>query len=1252
MQNRSRYPGTRPFREEDRHLFFGRDHDKKKLSDLIDLENLVVLFGKSGYGKSSLLNAGVIPYLRHNKHHFPIKIRFMPPDVDSNGAVAKPLEILENHLVTQIGIIKKDLERQNGKSCFLTEKMDVPNQLPNNLTATLWYYIKFIQLTQEITEATTLVFYQFEELFRYYDDAEVDRFGLTMAALLHSNPPDELLGLISQNLNSFTEGELDQLYEPLNLKVVFSVASDHLSLLDKLKRSLPQIFKYSYELKALTELQAQKALEEPAKKDGKFSSPKFTYTDEAIKEILSYLKGKNKEGIELENEDIETFQLQLIGQHAEENIVSKKRNTESNAKLKAKLGKQNVTQYASKFEYTLKDLGDPSNILKKFYKKVIDNLDLFKRKKAKNLIEKGLIIKGNRVALSGSQIKRRYNVYEDTLGKLEDEHLLRSEFKLKEGVSTQSFEISHFNLVKPIQDSVERRKRKRLWILIFILLFLLLITGLLGLWAFFRTPPSSNNDNGFDKLREKENVVVKEEEVSNGLIINAIGTATVLPTRGPAPLDVDFIFTRVDTIGDVHILSYYWDFYNDSTTISNNKSSVRHTYKTPGKYTARLIVTTNDSVHRIRTEEVKIKVDSAISPIVKVTISASPDSGKAPLKVNFKGSLSSPNSALVANRYLWEFNDGDTSTVKNPVHTFRNKGIYNVRLTLWDTRRDVYSDNLIIKVGKDPPSGIAPIAKIKVLGILGIDETTFKVDFDGSGSTDDVAIVKYLWEFNDGGTSPNVSPFHTFEPNRDYDVRLKVWDSDSLTGEVNEIVKIPDLRRPKVVITPSDTIGIAPFKVDFVASNTFTEYIWNFPDSTSSTLANTTHVFDSIGTYNVRLTVIDSNGREATAITTVTVAPQPVISVSDTLGRIPFKVDFEVSNAIRQYKWIFPDGTSSDLARPTHIFDSVGIHDVLLTAKNLQGLTVRDTVQIRVLPDKSPIATIKTKVISNDSMPLTVEFDGTGSTDDGTIVSYDWNFGDGHVSKGPILSHTFDAEGIYNVKLTVKDDIKQSDDTLTSIKVNSPPQGLPCGGSMTWMERFICTQNNKLPLKRNGKDGWKNWRIPPDSLNLVGILIPDSINASKSIKDLQVALLFFFAKEVLNQERKVYKFQIWLNANQSHTMLQTQRFNINNRIKQSDEISQAQSDAIIQAKIDSVFEYANTVQKYIGPGNLITKYKESTKKVLARLFEQKTIKKEGDILKNKRISTFYTLFDFADFGTAPQEEIKTFLKELEPEEDK
>ncbi len=69
MIRKYRYPGTRPFTENDRNLFFGRTNDIEKLSKYIHHENLIVLYGKSGLGKTSLLNAGVVPVLSEKENY-------------------------------------------------------------------------------------------------------------------------------------------------------------------------------------------------------------------------------------------------------------------------------------------------------------------------------------------------------------------------------------------------------------------------------------------------------------------------------------------------------------------------------------------------------------------------------------------------------------------------------------------------------------------------------------------------------------------------------------------------------------------------------------------------------------------------------------------------------------------------------------------------------------------------------------------------------------------------------------------------------------------------------------------------------------------------------------------------------------------------------------------------------------------------------------------------------------------------------
>ena len=72
----------------------------------------------------------------------------------------------------------------------------------------------------------------------------------------------------------------------------------------------------------------------------------------------------------------------------------------------------------------------------------------------------------------------------------------------------------------------------------------------------------------------------------------------------------------------------------------------------------------------------------------------------------------------------------------------------------------------------------------------------------------------------------------------------------------------------------------------------------------------------------------------------------------------------------------------------------------------------------------------------------TANFDGSNSydTDGGTIVSYEWNFGDGNTGTGVTASHTYTTEKTYRVRLTVTDnDGKKGRDYVTVIVQGSPP---------------------------------------------------------------------------------------------------------------------------------------------------------------------------------------------------------------------
>ena len=111
-----------------------------------------------------------------------------------------------------------------------------------------------------------------------------------------------------------------------------------------------------------------------------------------------------------------------------------------------------------------------------------------------------------------------------------------------------------------------------------------------------------------------------------------------------------------------------------------------------------------------------------------------------------------------------------------------------------------------------------------------------------------------------------------------------------------------------------------------------------------------------------------------------------------------------------------------------------------LTVTDDGGLTDTATTSATIgLGNQPPTADPNGPYTGTVGVPVT--FDGSGSTDpDGTIVSYDWDFGDGNTGTGVSPTHTYTAAGIYNVTLTVTDDAGATDSAMTTATID--PAGL------------------------------------------------------------------------------------------------------------------------------------------------------------------------------------------------------------------
>jgi len=102
----------------------------------------------------------------------------------------------------------------------------------------------------------------------------------------------------------------------------------------------------------------------------------------------------------------------------------------------------------------------------------------------------------------------------------------------------------------------------------------------------------------------------------------------------------------------------------------------------------------------------------------------------------------------------------------------------------------------------------------------------------------------------------------------------------------------------------------------------------------------------------------------------------------------------------------------------------------------LAPATIGATFQAANLPPTAFFTVSKSAVQVNES----VTFDASGSSDpDGTIIGYDWNFGDGEVGSGVSVTHAWPSEGSKTVTLTVTDDDGASDSAEITIQVSTIP---------------------------------------------------------------------------------------------------------------------------------------------------------------------------------------------------------------------
>ena len=512
--------------------------------------------------------------------------------------------------------------------------------------------------------------------------------------------------------------------------------------------------------------------------------------------------------------------------------------------------------------------------------------------------------------------------------------------------------------------------------------------------------------------------------------INPMPEVTMTIDSTPTCAGTTTLFTGSST---ANITNWYWEFGDGGISTSQNP---QHIYTTGGTYQVTLTATDDAGCSGSTTGMVQVTPNPTADYTYTIT-------GCNTFEFT---DTSTPPANYNITAWLWDFGDGFTANVPNPVHVFPAGGFYDVTLTVTGSNSNFSCTDEITYTIQAPNGPTAFFTWFPNPAQTGED-----VNFFGtSGST----ITSWEWDFDDGFMATVQNPTHPYINPGNYQVTLTVTDENGCIVVVTNEVTIGGL--PDVEFTWSAACEGTPvqFTVDAAITDTAAVqgYYWQFGDGLTSTQQNPLHAYTTAGLYTATLTITDTIGYSNSVSHEIDVKPNPVsvfgIDSPNCQGAATQLTDYSTSTSgfITTWEWDFGDGNTQTVNFPddpdvSHTYANTGTYDITLTVTSSDGCQGTSQEQVTITP--APIA-LFTNSSTCSSGPVSFQDESTANGS-GTIISWQWNFGDpasgtNNTSTNQHPTHVFTAPGSYDVTLIIESSSGCSDTTTQSITVNDPPE--------------------------------------------------------------------------------------------------------------------------------------------------------------------------------------------------------------------
>ena len=461
----------------------------------------------------------------------------------------------------------------------------------------------------------------------------------------------------------------------------------------------------------------------------------------------------------------------------------------------------------------------------------------------------------------------------------------------------------------------------------------------------------------------------------------------------------------------------YWDFGNGNTPIDNGCDiSKTECYSGPGTYTVSVYVDCPGG-------DCSVSLTVVIPP-ENITSAFTNDTVCAGFCNQF-----TDQSTGDYQFWLWDFDDGFTSTQQNPCHTFPTDGVYNVSLQITDSNG---CDDIIthaVQVYQNP------------IADAGSYEEVCGGDFTTIGGSPTVSGGAGPWTYQWSPTtylncSNCANPVATPLVTTTYSITIT-----DVNGCIDSSSVLMQVHPNPTAIFSVDTPCLGfPNNFTDQSLGLNTQWDWSFGDGGIDTVQFPSHLYATDGSYLASLLVTTDSGCTDTISQVVIVYPKP-------------QVDFNVANVclydsayyldntsinspgvLALWVWDFGDGNGSTQQYPVHLYTADGTYTITLIVTSTDGCV--DTASQQLIIHPIPVANFtKQNVCEYD----TAFFVDISTLSAGSIVGWNWDFGEGSSTTIQNPNNNYASHGQYQVQLTVTTDSGCVDSITRQITIHPEP---------------------------------------------------------------------------------------------------------------------------------------------------------------------------------------------------------------------